>query len=139
MSNRFSLTPSSEHPDWWVLADTENNIVIRWQEHHFNDTQKISVLNDTEITEHTANDLACILREMGDYIARHHGGIAFNAPFGFEYSEDDTELFLCRYKSPRWRMKLQDTQTTNNAQLATSLRKAAEFLTKVCRNRGKRK
>lgn len=136
--SRFSLAPSSEHPDWWVLADTENNIVIRWQEHRFNDTQKVSVLNDTEITEHTATDLARIMREMGDYIARHHGGIAFDTPFGFEYSEDDTELYLCRYKSPRWRMKLQDAQTTNNAQLATSLRKAAEFLTKVCGHRDKR-
>lgn len=129
MSNRFRLTQSSEHPDWWVLADTENNIVIRWQEHHFNDTQKVSVLNDTEITEHTANDLARIMREMGDYVARHHGGIAFDIPFGFEYSEDDTELFFCRYKSPRWRMHIQENEIGIRA-LTNSLRKATEFLTK---------
>lgn len=126
MSKKYNLTPSSEHPDWWVLADTENNIVIRWQKHHFNDTQKVSVLNDKEIT---ATDLARIMREMGDYIARHHGGIAFNAPFGFEYSEDDTELYLCRYKSPRWRMKLQEDDV-NAVKMANSLRKAAEFLIK---------
>lgn len=129
MSNRFRLTQSTEHPDWWVLADTKNNIVIRWQEHHFNDTQKVSVLDDTEITEHTANDLARIMREMGDYVARHHGGIAFDTPFGFEYSEDDTELFFCRYKSPRWRMQIQENEIGIRA-LTNSLRKAAEFLTK---------
>lgn len=75
--NRFKLTPSSDHPGWWVLADTENKIVIRWEEHRFNDTQKVSVLDDAEITEHTAADLARIMQEMGDYIARHHIGIAF--------------------------------------------------------------
>ncbi len=126
MNKRFNLTPSSEHPGWWVLADTENNIVIRWLEHYFNDTQKVSVLNDKEIT---ANDLARIMREMGDYIALHHGGIAFNAPFGFEYSEDDTELYFCRYKEPKWRMKLNGKEI-GFRQLADSLRKAAEYLTK---------
>lgn len=129
MNNRFKLTPSSEHPGWWVLADTENNIVIRWQEHHFNDTQKVSVLNDTEITDHTATELARILREMGDYIARHHGGIAFDTPFGLEYSEDEQELYLCRYKHPRWRMQIQEEQVWN-IDLANSLKKAAEFLIK---------
>ncbi|MDO5525668.1 MAG: DNA breaking-rejoining protein [Prevotella sp.] len=129
MSKRFNFTPSSEHPGWWVLADTENNIVIRWQEHRFNDTQKVSVLNDTEITEHTATDLARIMREMGDYIARHHGGIAFNSPFGFEYSEDDTELFFCRYKKPKWRIKINENEI-GIKQLANSLRKAAEYLIK---------
>lgn len=129
MNSRFNLTPSSEHHDWWVLADTENNIVIRWEEHRFNDTQKVSVLDDREITEHTATDLARIMQEMGDYIARHHGGIAFDAPFGFEYSEDDTELYLCRYKSPRWRMLIQE-DIIDTKMLADSLRKSAEFLTK---------
>lgn len=126
MSNRFNVTPSSEHPGWWVLADTENNIVIRWQEHYFNDTQKVSVLNDKEIT---ATDLARIMREMGDYVARHHGGIAFDSPFGFEHSEDDTELFFCRYKAPKWRMKF-DNNEIGIRQLANSLRKAAEYLIK---------
>lgn len=75
--NRFKLTPSSDHPGWWVLADTENNIVVRWEEHRFNDTQIVSVLDDMEITNHTAADLARIMQEMGDYIARHHIDIAF--------------------------------------------------------------
>lgn len=60
-----------------MLADTENNIVVRWEEHRFNDTQIVSVLDDMEITNHTAADLARIMQEMGDYIARHHIDIAF--------------------------------------------------------------
>ena len=127
--NKYKLTKSSERPGWWVLADTVNNIVIQFEEHLYNDTQKVSVLDDTEITEHTANDLARIMREMGDYVARHHGGIAFDTPFGFEYSEDDTELFFCRYKSPRWRMQIQENEIGIRA-LTNSLRKAAEYLNK---------
>lgn len=69
------------------------------------------------------------MREMGDYIARHHGGIAFNAPFGFEYSKDDTELYFCRYKDPKWRMKINENGI-GVKQLANSFRKAAEYLTK---------
>jgi hypothetical protein len=32
---RFDLKPS-EQPNWWVLTDTENMIVMRFKEHDFN-------------------------------------------------------------------------------------------------------
>lgn len=52
--------------------------------------------------------------------------------YGFETSPDGQELFLCRYKPPCWRLRLDDA-ATDKEKLAASLRKAAEWLTK--RNR----
>ena len=51
--------------------------------------------------------------------------------YGFETSEDGKELFLCRYKPPRWRLRLDDTDI-DKEKLAASLRKAAEWLSKRC-------
>ena len=38
MNTRFRLEQSTEQPGWLVLTDTENLVVIRFQEHQFNDT-----------------------------------------------------------------------------------------------------
>ena len=31
--------------------------------------------------------------------------------YGLELSEDGKELFLCRYRKPRWRLRLEDAAT----------------------------
>lgn len=49
--------------------------------------------------------------------------------YGFEQSEDGRELFLCRYRKPRWRLRLEDA-STDRKKLAESLRSAAEWLIK---------
>lgn len=48
--------------------------------------------------------------------------------YGYELSEDG-EVFLCRYKKPCWRLRLDDA-STDKEKLAASLRKAAEWLMK---------
>ena len=48
---------------------------------------------------------------------------------GLETSPDGQELFLCRYKKPGWRLRLDDA-ATDKTKLAATLRKAAEWLTK---------
>lgn len=40
MKNRFKLEKSKEQPGWWVLTDTENLVVIKFEEHKYNETQK---------------------------------------------------------------------------------------------------
>lgn len=125
--NRYKLTPSSENPGWYVLADTENNIVVRWKEGFFNETQKVSVLDDAKIIEHTAGEMARIMREIGDYVVRYHGSICFDMTFVFEYDEQE-DLYLCRTKYPKWRLHVTDQVPPE--QLASTLRKAAEYLTK---------
>ena len=49
--------------------------------------------------------------------------------YGFELSKDGSELFLCRYRKPRWRLRLEDA-ATGRKKLIESLHSAAEWLAK---------
>ena len=59
---------------------------------------------------------------------RHHSSKCFNSPYGIEYSEGDTKIYMYRRKSPKWRLEIMDN--VDKKELANSLRKAAEWLTK---------
>lgn len=67
---RFILRPSTTQENWWVLADTENQIVVRFENKRFNQTQQVTMLEDVE----TPNPLviARMMREIGDYLALNH-------------------------------------------------------------------
>lgn len=125
--NRYLLQPSSTHPSGWVLTDTKNGIVLTFADGRFNDTQKVTVLNDMPAP--SATEFARIMSEIRDWVARHHGSKCFRQPYGFEYSEDNTTLYLYRRTPPRWRMEILDAEVSPR-RLTSSLRKAAEFLTK---------
>lgn len=49
--------------------------------------------------------------------------------YGFETSADGSEVYLCRYKRPCWRLRMEDA-SIDKEKLAASLKKAAEWLTK---------
>lgn len=125
--NRYLLQPSSTRPNGWVLTDTENGIVLAFNDGCFNDTQKVTVLDD--VPNPSPEALARIMSEMEDWAARHHGSRCFRQPYGFEYSEDNTTLYLYRRTPPCWRMEIQENEVSPR-HLASSLRKAAEFLIK---------
>lgn len=122
--NKYIIQQST-HPNKWVLTDTTNKIVVTFENGKFNETQKVTLLDDTHLT---ANELAKVMRELAEWAVRHHGSKCFNQPYGIEYSEDDTKMYLYRRKSPKWRLEIQDNVGKKN--LADSLRKAAEWLTK---------
>ncbi len=126
---KFIIQKSCTQPDGWVLTDTENKVVITFEDGLFNESQKVTLLEDCSAT---AEELAHIVGEMGNWVARHHGSKCFRKTYGYEVSEDDTKRYLYRRKSPRWRMEIEEKRVTAES-LATSLRKAAEFLIK--RNR----
>lgn len=128
MASKYILQQSSAQPNGWVLTDTHHGVVIIFIEGNFNGTQKVTMLDDKPADTYNVDELTGILREMGDWISRHHGSVCFKQPFGFEYSEDGKHLYLYRNKYPRWRMELQGEM--NSVRLASSLRKAAEFLIK---------
>lgn len=123
--SKYIIQKSNTHPNGWVLTDTENGIVVTFDDGNFNDTQKVTPLEDVN---HTPAELAHIMRELGEWAARHHGSKCFNHPYGIEYSEDDTTCYLYRKKSPKWKLELVDD--TDKSHLASSLRKAAEWLIK---------
>lgn len=123
---KFIIQKSSTQPKGWVLTDTENKVVITFQDGQFNESQKVTLLEDGTAT---AEELAHIVGEMDNWVARHHGSKCFRKTYGYEVSEDDTKHYLYRRKSPRWRMEIEEKRVTAES-LATSLRKAAEFLIK---------
>lgn len=127
---KFIIQQSSTQPNGWVLTDTENKVVITFQDGQFNESQKVTLLEDSTAT---AEELAHIVGAMGEWAARHHGSKCFNRTYGYELSEDDSKTYLYRRNYPRWRLELQEEKVTAES-LASSLRKASEFLIKGNRN-----
>ena len=64
----------SSTPGWWVLTDTECKVVIRFEVHKFNDTQQVTMLEECSLS---AQQIARVLREMGDWAVRHHSDKVF--------------------------------------------------------------
>lgn len=129
--NKYIIQRSSTHPNKWVLTDTENGVVIVFEDGLFNETQKVTMLENAPKLSPT--DLAQIMRKLGEWGARHHGDKLFKKVYGFQYSEDNEHLYLYRRNSPRWRLEIEGGKITDKKKLATSLHKASEFLIKMIR------
>ena len=129
--NRFRLEKSTEQPGWWVLTDTENLVVIRFQEHQFNDTQKVIVLDESSLLKDSdcANKLANIMSEMGDYMFTHWYSIAMPTPvFEFRQDDENDRMILIRNKFPQFTVEIQDD--CDMKQLSDALKACSEFLKK---------
>ena len=101
----FKLEHSQTKNDGWVLTDTENLIVIEFIERKFNETQKITPLDDESLLKrYSPNQIASILKEMGNYMVKYHGDIAFGDRIGWKYDDDDN---LCIY-SPKMLIRMKD-------------------------------
>ena len=131
MAKRYILQQSRDLPNWWVLTDTIEGVVIRFAEHQFNETQRISILDESHLQHDpdAANKIAHILQEMGDWMYRCHYSIAMPTPvYELQEDEDADKLYILRNKPPRLRIEILDD--ADNAHLASALRKCAEWLTK---------
>jgi hypothetical protein len=69
MKNRFILQESKDK-GYWVLTDTLNNIVCKFKEKAFNETQEFTLLEDIPMPN--ASDMAQIFQEMGAWICNNH-------------------------------------------------------------------
>ena len=126
--NRYIIEKSSTQTNSWVLADTEKGVVITFEDGRCDETMHIALPKD--VSREMTNEVRIqTVREMCDWVARHHGSKCFRQPYGFEFSEDNTRRYFYRRKSPRWRMEIQEGEVELH-RLASSLRKAAEFLIK---------
>lgn len=74
MMQRFILKKSENRQGWWVLADTENDIVLQFQDGRYNSTQQFADVNGEPITDMAK--LARIMREMAEWMAEKHYDIA---------------------------------------------------------------
>lgn len=129
--DRFIVERSRLQPNSWVLTDRENKIVVVFEDGKFNETQRVSPLEDTTSDSLSAGVIAQIMREIGEWACRYHSSKCFSQPYGFEYDESE-RLCLYRRKQPKWRLHLDEE--TNAQELAISLKKAAEFLRKGMNN-----
>ncbi|MFC2384600.1 MAG: DNA breaking-rejoining protein [Hoylesella saccharolytica] len=125
--SRFLIQKSSTMPNGWVLTDTLNGVVVTFEDGHYHETQKVTMLDDEPLSKFNINDLAHIMSEIGDWVSRYHSSKCTINPYGFERDEKE-QLYLYRRKHPKWRLQL--TDETNRQALASSLRKAAEWLIK---------
>lgn len=127
--DRFKLEKSKDQRNWWVLTDTENLIVCKFEEHKFNETQQISVLEDSKFSNSTncANELAHIMSEMGDYMFSHWYSIALPTPvFEFRQDDENDRQLLIRNKFPKYTIEIQDD--CDLKQLSDALRSGGEFV-----------
>ena len=70
--SKYILQQSTDK-GWWVATDKENGIVIKFQEHRFNDTQKVTTLED--IVNPNPLVLARQMRELTDWLLEKHRDI----------------------------------------------------------------
>ena len=69
---RYLLQASTERENWFVATDTEAGIVIRFEKGKFNETQKVTLLDDVEYNERVATNLAVAIRQLTDWIVENH-------------------------------------------------------------------
>lgn len=127
--SRFRLDKSTEQDGWYVLTDTENMIVYRFQEHRFNETQRVTFLDETIHNRREAHEIARMLREAGDYLFSHWYSIAMPTPvFEFRQDDENDRLLILRNKFPRLEIEIKDK--CDMKQLSDALKAAGEFVFK---------
>lgn len=68
--DRFVLQKSTR-PMWWVLTDSENGVVLKFEQHKFNETQEVTILEDFERdmdSVELAKNLASIMQDFGQWM-----------------------------------------------------------------------
>ena len=136
--NRFKLEKSKEKEGWYVLTDTENLVAVKFKEHEFNETQKITHLDDDRsvIEKLGAQGIARVLREMGDYMFTHWYSIALPTPvFEFREDDDNDRMLLIRNKFPKLTIEINDD--CDLKQLSDALKAAGEFVVKYDKRYGR--
>lgn len=76
---RYLLQKSDTDPLWWVVTDTEAQIVCRFREGAFNDTQQFTVLNDATAKESPAT-LASYAQGIAAWLRANHYELLFTSP-----------------------------------------------------------
>lgn len=75
---KYLLQKSDKRPLGWVLTDTENQIVCRFIEGQFNETQQITLLEDAN--PRMVMEMPRIMREMADWLTKNHYELVFTSP-----------------------------------------------------------
>lgn len=90
---KYVLEKSKEREWWWVFTDTEYGAVIQFEERKYNETQRVTFLADCKMKAGDEMNFARVLREMGEWINRHHASICFEKKHVLEWSEDNEHCY----------------------------------------------
>ena len=63
----------SDRPNIYIVADVANELVISFEVHKFNETREVTFLEDKNLS---AREIATILRNVGEWLSRHHYFVA---------------------------------------------------------------
>lgn len=68
-ATRYDFQPSKEREGWYVVTDKKDLVVVIFEKGRFNETQRITRLDDTLPDPLTA---ASALRAIADYLQKYH-------------------------------------------------------------------
>ncbi len=131
--SKYRIEPSTQRPGWWVLTDSKNEIVILFEEHNFNDTQDVKILDYKKLFDscgdkEPATYIARQLREMSEWAAQRHPDIVFALSTFKVEKNDDGQITIIRTKYPRFSMTVEDSCDAN--ELSKAVNKLSEYLRK---------
>ena len=119
------------HPErdgWYIVTDTKWMMVCQFEAHRFNETQEVVEMGHLPIDP---NKIAKAMSELGDWLFSHHYADIFPAPtFELKRTDDDSEVQVIRHKEPHIVVSIPANELNDLNDLASQLRKMAEFLTK---------
>lgn len=75
----YLIQKSETDPLWWVVTDTEAQVVCRFKEGDFNNTQQFTALNDIHSKEE-ALKLAGVAQGIADWMRENHYELLFTSP-----------------------------------------------------------
>jgi len=82
---RYLLQRSERDPLWWVATDTEAQIVCRFKEGEFNETQQYTPLNDAEPAPDLAVNLAAVASGISEWLQDYHYELIHSSPTAIKH------------------------------------------------------
>lgn len=134
MEQRYKLEKSKDEEGWWVLTDLKHLIVIKFREHEFNETQRVTAIDEQLLfREAEAQNIAPqdfvarVMQEMGKFVYDCHYSIALPTPIHeIRHAEDYSYTMIIRHKYPRFAITVDDNCTIR--ELCTALKKTLSWL-----------
>lgn len=128
--SKFNLKRSESAPGWWTLSYPEYGVTITFEEHKFNETQKVMLSDQSVVQELGPQGIARIMREAGDWLSTHAFSVAMPTPvFEFRRDDDADKDYILRNKFPR--LKIEVREECSYKQLADALRSGSEYVKRL--------
>jgi hypothetical protein len=131
---RYELRESEKDEGIYLLVDKYMKVVVRFEEHKFNETQKASVLDDKllasraeELGVSLVEYIAHLMKSMGQHMSESYYSIAMPIPVHeIKYDRQLGKTLVIRHKFPKFRIEVEEPCEVDT--LGAAVKKAGEFL-----------